>query len=419
RDRIRRCLVEARDALRLSSADALTGEMKTNEYLVSLLKEKDRAWRDVAAQRADTAVKSFDEAAISTIHSFCQRILRENAFEYGSLFNAELVTDQKEIIDEITRDFCRIKLIGGASAESVALIKDAVVDAGLERTLASTLSRPLAKLLPDTTVPPDDILSARRECNAAFAAACESWKKDGAVIEESLEKFSGWSKTFSSNISRRCGEMSQMLASDDHFSENFSDNNQLSYDFVQRQILKAAKDTFVFHPFFSLWQEYLNLRAQYDSSCAIFISGVRAEFVRFGKKELSKRKEARNIWSFDDLLSRVYDGLDGKNAERIIRTVRSRFSAALIDEFQDTDPLQCEIFQRIFNDPRSILFYIGDPKQAIYSFRGADIYAYVKAKKSISSHYSLDSNYRSSQRLLKSVNTLFGGAHPFLKDSGI
>ena len=89
RDRIRRRLVEARDALSLDTIEAFTEEMKHNEYLVSVLAAKDSAWRKDACLRADAAVKSFDEAAISTIHSFCQRILRENAFEYSSLFFAK------------------------------------------------------------------------------------------------------------------------------------------------------------------------------------------------------------------------------------------------------------------------------------------------------------------------------------------
>jgi exodeoxyribonuclease V beta subunit len=87
--------------------------------------------------------------------------------------------------------------------------------------------------------------------------------------------------------------------------------------------------------------------------------------------------------------------------------VRSRYRAALIDEFQDTDPIQYAIFQSIFGDKGAILFFIGDPKQSIYSFRGADLFAYMRASRQVNSRCTLTSNWRSEPDLVRAVNTIF------------
>ena len=100
---------------------------------------------------------------------------------------------------------------------------------------------------------------------------------------------------------------------------------------------------------------------------------------------------------------------------RLSAAIRGRYKAALIDEFQDTDPVQYAIFQNVFGKGGAILFLIGDPKQAIYSFRGADLFAYMKAAGRVNSRYTLTKNWRSEPGLITSVNTIFSnGRNPFL-----
>jgi exodeoxyribonuclease V beta subunit len=125
------------------------------------------------------------------------------------------------------------------------------------------------------------------------------------------------------------------------------------------------------------------------------------------------------VQSFDDLLLRLHAATNGRQGEKLLSRIRTLHPAALIDEFQDTDPVQCEVFQRIY-DPGSpapgVLFFIGDPKQAIYAFRGADVFAYMAAARSASQgSYTLDVNRRSDPKLVSAVNCLFGRAHaPFV-----
>jgi exodeoxyribonuclease V beta subunit len=131
--------------------------------------------------------------------------------------------------------------------------------------------------------------------------------------------------------------------------------------------------------------------------------------------ELERRKSEKGRVSFDDLLRRVARALDAAAGEGLADAVRRRFQAALVDEFQDTDDLQYAVFSRLFSAPQHLLFMIGDPKQAIYGFRGADIFSYLRAAQDAESCFTLVRNWRSSPGLVQAVNTLFSqSAAPFL-----
>ncbi|HGP6906353.1 TPA: UvrD-helicase domain-containing protein, partial [Vibrio cholerae O1] len=88
--------------------------------------------------------------------------------------------------------------------------------------------------------------------------------------------------------------------------------------------------------------------------------------------------------------------------------IRATYRVAMIDEFQDTDPQQYRIFHRLYGGHQdTALLMIGDPKQAIYGFRGADIFTYIQARRNVSAHYTLGRNWRSSRALVAAVNGLF------------
>jgi exodeoxyribonuclease V beta subunit len=103
----------------------------------------------------------------------------------------------------------------------------------------------------------------------------------------------------------------------------------------------------------------------------------------------------RNVQTFDDLLLKLQAALKGRGGGDLAKAIRRKYRAALIDEFQDTDPVQYAIFQSIFLDEGSVLFLVGDPKQSIYGFRGADIFAYMKAVDRVDALYTLKENWRS------------------------
>lgn len=130
------------------------------------------------------------------------------------------------------------------------------------------------------------------------------------------------------------------------------------------------------------------------------------------RQRFDREKRQRAEMGFDDMLVRLDAALQGSNGARLAEVIRRQFPVALIDEFQDTDPLQYRIFDTLYeveaNRDDCGLFMIGDPKQAIYSFRGADIHTYLRARRATAGrHYNLEKNFRSSQAMVDAVNGVF------------
>ncbi|MGL4747934.1 MAG: UvrD-helicase domain-containing protein, partial [Shewanella sp.] len=170
------------------------------------------------------------------------------------------------------------------------------------------------------------------------------------------------------------------------------------------------------------------------------INAIKPAFLFSAKQGISERfakqKQLKNVLTPDDLLTTLAAAMQA-NPDTLPKAVASRFPVALIDEFQDTDPLQFAIFSGIYQtrfgveaqnstavepkartDSKLSLLMIGDPKQAIYAFRGADIYTYIEARRQTQAHYFLDTNYRSSRNLVAGVNHLFAQhPNPFISQS--
>ena len=133
-----------------------------------------------------------------------------------------------------------------------------------------------------------------------------------------------------------------------------------------------------------------------------------AEAVR---KEVESRKRRHGVMTYDDLLTRLRDTLaDEEHGAAACAKLREQYRVALVDEFQDTDPIQWEIMRRAFGEGDATLILIADPKQAVYSFRGADVYAYLSAAKSAVSTATLATNWRSDQGLIDALDALFSSA---------
>ena len=133
------------------------------------------------------------------------------------------------------------------------------------------------------------------------------------------------------------------------------------------------------------------------------------------REEIEVRKRRLGVMNYDDLLTRLDRALHGPGGEEIADRLRSRYRVVLVDEFQDTDPIQWRIVRRAFGDGATTLVLIGDPKQAIYAFRGADVYAYLEAARVAAATSTLDVNWRSDQALVDAYDALFGDAqlgHP-------
>ncbi len=146
------------------------------------------------------------------------------------------------------------------------------------------------------------------------------------------------------------------------------------------------------------------------------LAARRLRLAEVAREELERRKRDAQIMTYDDLLTRLHTSLvDPAGGAAVARRLRDRYRVVLVDEFQDTDPLQWEIMRTAFGHAGGTLVLIGDPKQAIYAFRGADVYAYLEAVGAAGTRRTLDTNWRSDQGLIDGYDALFAGAqlgHP-------
>jgi exodeoxyribonuclease V beta subunit len=140
------------------------------------------------------------------------------------------------------------------------------------------------------------------------------------------------------------------------------------------------------------------------------VAAMRVRLAHAVRAELEKRKLANGVMTYDDLLTRLDGALGGPGGRAVAARLRRRFEVVLVDEFQDTDPVQWRIMRRAFGAGDGTLVLIGDPKQAIYAFRGADVYAYIEAAATAGQRSGLAVNWRSDQALLDAYDALFAGA---------
>jgi exodeoxyribonuclease V beta subunit len=402
RDRIRRRIREALEAY--SRADS------KDSFLRGLVQKTGEKDAEDAISLLRSALRDFDEASIFTIHGFCQRTLHESAFESGSLFDTELEPEQETgLMEEIVQDFWR-RHFYKAPVEfvSYALGKKFGPDYFLE-LLKKGISHPDLKIIPQVK-PAKDI--DPRPFYQAYEKLKESWPDSREKVEEKLGD-PGLYSEYAKGLREYMGVMNSYAAG---VIAAFPLPKKFE-KFTTAELGKKTKkgDSTPGHPFFALCDEVQKAAGALQEEMDRKLLFLKVEIFRCLQKELPVRKQRRNIQSFGDLLTRLRHSLEKTGGDELSETIRRRYKAALIDEFQDTDPVQYAIFQNVFGKGGAILFLIGDPKQAIYSFRGADLFAYMKAAGHVNARYTLTRNWRSEPGLITAVNTVFSnGANPFL-----
>ncbi len=407
KERIRKKLMEAKEAfIKGSGADSFINEMiqKTDNH-------------KQAIDRLHDALVDFDRAAIFTIHGFCQRILHENAFETGSLYDTELITDQNSLLLEIAEDFWRKELYR-QSPEFINYILKSKKIKGPEdflKLLGRAKTRDM-KIIPGIKKAEIKSLDTYREI---FKRLKSRWQDSRDEVIKLLNDPSLKATTY--------GSLKVISMAD--FMDNFTASKSTGFplfdkfeNFTATKIIKSTKKDQISprHEFFNFCDELSLIYSELETEFENYTLFLKIQIFEYAKSEILKRKRKKNIQFYDDLLYNVRDALrqdakGGKNA--LARAVRQKYRAALVDEFQDTDFIQYEIFTRLFSLKESSLFMIGDPKQAIYGFRGADIFSYMKAASNADSKYTLFENWRSKPGLISAVNTIFSNVKaPFVFD---
>ena len=368
---------------------------------------------NVMKQRLLTAIKSFDQASVYTIHSFCQQMLVDNAFESGSLFSSEIVNDDA-IVEQGVADLCRLTLYN----TSPALVSYFMDNCSPAELLELYKKRPLS---PDLRIEPEDSEAEIESIEACYALIGElyselsaSWIKESVKVAAIFRESDALKRNIykEDSMDPLIEDMEEYLAGDDPFSL-FDKFRNYTADKIKNSLRKGAEypDSEVFE----ICQKIYTAIEEYNEYGSSFLISIKKRLFDVIDDLILYRKSINSSRSFDDLIKDAHRGLGGKSGELLGNKVRARYKAALIDEFQDTDNLQFDIFNNLFNNDKTILFLIGDPKQAIYRFRGADIFSYIKASQLMKNRYTLAHNWRSRAELIECVNAVFGRCgNPFI-----
>ena len=398
RDRIRSKLVQTLESFETGASD---------DHLIRGM--LDQVSDNIQASRQlSAAIRNFDQAAIFTIHGFCQRILADYAFESSQPFDAEVITEQSALIQEVVDDFWRKK-----QADTPPWLIRYLFSKGVHPdSLLADIHSYIGKQHLDVEQP---VLPGLDELHvhylSAYQEAAATWQSNQVAIRDLLLE----NPVLKKNIYQPASMVVRLESLSDYFSTGLT-TDEIALDlpkgfeyFTQEKLKSSVKkgQTVPAHVFFEHCQELFNAYVLLVSALVSAIKVLKVELLHFANNTLSQRKRARSQLYFDDLLNNIHQALHGEGGESLAQRVRSAYTAALIDEFQDTDPVQYAIFNRLFGNGDYPVFFVGDPKQAIYSFRGADIFAYLEAQQKATRRYTLNANWRSTPTLIEAVNQLF------------
>ncbi len=413
-DRIRHKLLQAEKAFAKGS--------DKDPLLMALLER--HADHSAAIAMIHDALVEFDRAPIFTIHGFCARILFEHAFETSNLFDTELVSDPSEWQRDVAEDFWRRHLYD-APLECIAYLTQKLKGPASFQKLLGKIGAAEIDIIPQMRKPDLNALPAFR---TAFQDIISQWPASRRAVQKALADpaLSGThygSLKLAQNFGGRSRRDLMILSLIEKMDLYVQPNNtgfplfKNFEKFTARKLNDSVRkgQTAPNHDFFIACDALYHRAAELEIELQQYMVYLKKQLLDIAPTELKVLKADQNIQFFDDLLILVKQALTSKSGNPLADAVRRKYQAALVDEFQDTDSVQYDIFSRLFSDSKSLLFMIGDPKQAIYSFRGADVFSYLKAVRDAKSKFTLTENWRTQAKLINAVNTLFSNVKtPFL-----
>ena len=362
-----------------------------------------------ALERVEAARSTLDMLAVSTIHGFCKRALEEYALESGATFGLDFIDDTRDLTDQAAADWFRNTFYEGPHTDllsSLALIEKWGPSTFVE--MYNTWQR-----WPDTRLEPEAALSDKiKDIEKEAAVLASLWSKD-EVTERAA------SMRWKADATLDSAEHIDLL---DAMMEWVRNGNlalvphivsRLSLSAVQAQAGARSKADKQAKEALASWELLLSAE-RLDTALRSCEAALRNDALRTIDLLVAEAKREQAVAGFDDLLKQLRGVLHEQGEDgHLAKAIRGRSQAALIDEFQDTDGYQYDIFRLAFHG--CPLFLIGDPKQAIYAFRGADVRAYLRAAENTDRRYTLYHNYRSTPYMVNAANALFSrSVDPFV-----
>ena len=379
------------DALRwLDAPEPVEGEAEDIAWLKS--RWADAARRAEDRRRLRLALADFDRAPVGTLHRLCRRILAEHPLEGGTGFEPGEPTADAALMEELARDAWRVLQQGEDTA--------ALDAAGLSDLKLSTFARTLSRLMR-----PGVSIEAEGEDLAALAARLPA---DAAYRLREVHADAGWFARSNAVLRTGLGALAELLDGGGEWPKAEHLDRIARWD-TAGQLKPARAEAFEALPVIAALREVAHLLpAARDVPRLRFWRDQVAQAARWRDERLA----ARGQTTFDEMIRQAHAALVGRPT--LADALFADWPVALVDEFQDTDAQQYGILDRLYRDadgaPRGRLVMIGDPKQAIYAFRGGDIHAYRRASRDASHALVLDTNHRSARTLVAAMNALYAVA---------
>ncbi|MBU1567207.1 MAG: exodeoxyribonuclease V subunit beta [Proteobacteria bacterium] len=392
--RIRNRLVEAKNLLAGKTAEA------ADPTLLSWVESISD--RSKALSLLQLALADIDRAGVFTIHGFCQRMLVEQALESGQLFDVELLTDIEHIRMQIAEDFWRSRIYSLATLPCGLVTKDFPAP---EQLLASVSEAKRENCRIEPSVGRLEEILFRLD--TAMARLTIWWQASGSELKDLFDKSldqGHFKKSFTDEFDLWFAELVVFFTGGTSTLPDkieLLNRQQLASELNGRKIKEENKLSYL-----AAWPLPEGEVDILLAAAGELLLSLRVELAEKLRAEVMSRLERHGNIGFDDLITRLSRALQGDRGVALRRLVGARYAVALIDEFQDTDGVQWHIFSSLFGGGAHALYLIGDPKQAIYKFRGADIHSYFLARKSAGQLLTLEKNYRSHPFLVDEVNRL-------------
>ena len=510
RDRIRRVLgvllaaVKARALERDSEAQEQEQQQEIDPQARELLCAWERREGGIdlaqAARRLQAAMHDIDRANVYTIHAFCQRVLADLAFESGFPFGCEVSGGDGEMVAGAVRDFWRRRLYPASMLLTRHAVDSGFLPGGLTSWVSSRRAKTGVTILGGDPLP-EPIEAREAAWREVFEAVRVEWEQHRSSFRaEILEgRWLNRARYRRTRTERELAGIEALFAA----PEPRLPENDAVGRYGREQLSQVCKRNFtlpenpLFDAFDRLEEASGELRSAYDQ----WLRWMRREALAEVRESVRRRIRDDRRLAYDDLLIELHDALESAGGARLAGQIRHEFPCALIDEYQDTDPLQTRIFSRIYGEartgaggegwaeegdptgawgsrpsepaagegwaeegdptgawgsrpgepaeaeaagqsdlagkqeserderiehgsasrsiragrtPSGPFIVVGDPKQSIYRFRGADVFAYLAARRTARERLHLERNWRSVPALVEAVNAVFAGAAAFV-----
>ncbi|MFI4853105.1 MAG: exodeoxyribonuclease V subunit beta [Candidatus Makana argininalis] len=375
--------------------EACVKKKSNNYFILKILKKIKNI--NTAILLLEIAKNKINELSIYTIHGFCKKILNKNIVESGIIFNKNIIKDESNLKYEAINFFWENNF-------SVLPYNIAI----LIKKYWINKKKFLLDIFPYLNFYKNKIFKFKKK----YSSITEIYKEiisDINFLKKNWIKFSSFRKfIYKSKIDKKIyseKKIIKWLNKLDKWSNEPTINdivpNELSKfkisNLLKNKMKNNNKNYILFH---IIENYYLNKSSTKEKIFNIAISKI--------KKYIKIEKNHKSEISFNDLIIHLEKIIKGKFGSILSNKIRKLYPVAIIDEFQDTDVHQYNIFKKIYIGYKSCFFLIiGDPKQSIYGFRGADILTYIKAKNKVNNHYTLNINWRSSKGMVNSINNIF------------